>query len=358
MQTAVLIRQAEELLERAVREEREKNFASARRYYLLAAEALLRAAKESKGRVKEVRLRNAEKLLSITDRLPQQEAEGGESKGGRFLLRQKPEVSFRDVAGLEEVKQKIRELIIEPFLHPEKARKWGIKAGGGVLLYGPPGNGKTLLAKAVAGEAGAEFFYVKASDIMSKWVGESERRVAELFSQARACERAVIFIDEIDALLPKRSSGGSTVMQRVVPQFLAEMDGIGSESGNLLLLAATNVPWNLDPAALRPGRFDFRFYVSLPDFEARKRIFELNLQVPKEEGFDFARLAELTSGYSGADIKLICDEAKRAVFMREITSGTESLLLMRDVEEAISRVKPSVDRGLLRRYEEFCHHNI
>lgn len=155
-------------------------------------------------------------------------------------------------------------------MYPEKAKKWKVKTGGGVLLYGPPGTGKTYLAEAVAGELDADFFYVKASDIMSKWVGESEKRVAELFKKARESKKAVIFIDEIDALLPKRTTH-SSVMQRVVPQFLAEMDGIDSRNENILLMAATNVPWNIDPAALRPGRFDFKFYIPLQTLRQGKR---------------------------------------------------------------------------------------
>ena len=162
-----------------------------------------------------------------------------------------------------------------------------------------------------------------------------------------------IFIDEVDALLPKRAGQTSTVMQRVVPQFLAEMDGIDSRNDNILIMAATNMPWNLDSAALRPGRFDFKFYIPLPDFKARRKIFELNLLDVPHEDLDFDLFAELTEGYSGADIKLICDEVKREMFKREIR-GEGDILTSNIVIEVIRKVKPSVDEKLLKKYEEYA----
>lgn len=352
LEPSLLLKRAGEYLEMALQKEREKKYDSAREYYLMAAKALLETAKAAKGNIKEIRIRNAEKLIEKAKSLPKtvKEVESKESKRS-FILSERPKIIFEDVAGLEEVKEKIRDIIITPFLYPEKAKKWKVKTGGGVLLFGPPGTGKTYLAKAVAGELDADFFYVRASDIMSKFVGESEKRVAELFKQARASGKAVVFIDEIDALLPKRSGMKSTVMQRVVPQFLAEMDGIDSRNDNILLMAATNIPWNIDPAALRPGRFDFKFYIPPPDFEARKKIFQLNLDVPSE-CIDFDVLAEKTEGYSGADIKFICDEVKRMMFRREI-EGREELLRTEHVLEVIPSVKPSIDERMLKKYLEF-----
>lgn len=359
-----LLKKAEEYLDLALKKEREKSYDLAREYYLMAAKALLEAAKEAKGKIKEARLKNAEMLIEKARCLPKvtarslnsytsrPEVETPSSTTPSFKLLEKPKVRFADVAGLVDIKEKIKDLIITPFLYPDKAKKWNVKTGGGLLLYGPPGTGKTLIAKAVAGELNADFFYIRASDIMSKWVGESEKRVAELFKAARACERSVIFIDEIDALLPKRTSAHSTVMQRVVPQFLAEMDGIDSRNDNILIIAATNIPWNLDPAALRPGRFDFKLYVPPPDFEARKKIFQLNLNVPTEY-VDFDLLAELTRGYSGADIKLICDEVKRMMFRKEI-EGKEELLRTEHILEILPQIKPSIDEKMLKRYEEFA----
>ena len=171
---------------------------------------------------------------------------------------------FADVAGLEDVKEEIRLRLIYPLAHPEKAQRYGIQSGGGLLLYGPPGTGKTLLARAVAGEIDAAFFTARPSELMSKWVGEAEQNIARLFDEARQCERAIIFLDEVEAMIPARRSSGSTVMQRVVPQILAELQGIRQRSSGLLFMGATNEPWALDPAVLRPGRFDARIYVGLP----------------------------------------------------------------------------------------------
>ena len=348
---SIFLKKADEYIAKAMEKEKEKNYDMAKKYYLMAARTILEAAKKSPKNLRKIRMEKAEKLIKMADSMPSAIKEGEREEKIAQLL-EKPKITFNDVAGLNEVKEKIKDLIITPFLYPETAKKWRVKTGGGVLLYGPPGNGKTLLAKAVAGELEADFFYIKASDIMSKWVGESEKKVASLFQKARECDKAVIFIDEIDALLPKRTGSHSTVMKRVVPQFLAEMDGIDSKNERILLIAATNVPWEIDPAVLRPGRFDFKFYIPLPDFEARKKIFEINLDVPKEEKFNFDLLAEISKGYSGADIKLICDEAKRKMFRMEI-EGKKNILKTEYVVEIIRKIKPSVNEKLMAKYEKF-----
>lgn len=354
MSKSFQLKKAEEYLEKAMEKERDKKFDVAKEYYLMAAKSLLESAKNTNGRIKEIRSKNAEKLIEKSKSLPEAVSEGigdkKEQNEQNFQLSERPDASFDDVAGLREVKEKIKELVITPFLYPEKAKKWKIKTGGSVLLYGPPGTGKTYLAKAVAGEIDADFYYIKSSDIMSKWVGESEKKISELFSKARESDKSVIFIDELDALLPKRGGTSSTVMQRVVPQFLAEMDGIDSKNDNILLVTATNVPWNLDPAALRPGRLDFKFYIPPPDYEARKRILQLNLDVSNEADFDI--LAENTEGYSGADLKLICDEVKRSMFRKEI-EGEADALRTDNVLDVISNIKPSIDEGMLKKYSGY-----
>lgn len=347
---SIFLRKSEEYLKTAMEKERAKNYDSARKYYLMASKSLLESAKKSEGKLKETRARNAEKLIEKAKSLPHavKEKDEEDKPDESLQLSDRPSLTFEDVAGLNEVKEKIKELVITPFLYPEKAKKWKVKTGGGVLLYGPPGTGKTFLAKAVAGELDAAFYYVKASDIMSKWVGESEKKIAELFKKARDSGKAVIFIDEIDALLPKRGGTSSTVMQRVVPQFLAEMDGLDSKNDNILLMTATNIPWNLDPAALRPGRMDFKFYIPPPDYEARKEILRLNLDVPNEVDLD--TLAEKTENYSGADIKLVCDEAKRMMFRKEV-EGEKEILRDEDVVEVLSKIKPSVDEKMVKKYQ-------
>jgi transitional endoplasmic reticulum ATPase len=346
---SIFLRKAEEYISIAIEKEKKKEYTNASHYYLLAAKALFEAAKKSPGELKRRRSEKADRLVKRAGTLPKAIDEKIDTGDEGIQLLQKPNITFNEVAGLNDIKEKIKDLIITPFSHPELAKKWMIRSGGGVLLYGPPGTGKTLIAKAVAGELDADFYYVKASDIMSKWVGESEKKVAQLFSRAREGKKAVIFIDEIDALLPKRTGQSSTVMARVVPQFLAEMDGVDSQNENILLMAATNVPWNLDEAALRPGRFDFKIYVPLPDINARRKILELNLDVPREKNFDLDRIAKDTEGFSGADIRLLCDEAKRMMFRNEI-QGEHTILKTADIIDILPQVTPSVDKRMLERY--------
>ena len=348
----IFLKKADEYISLAIEKEKKKEYDNARNYYLMGAKTLFEVAKKSSDKMKKTRMENADRLIERANSLPKPIKQNEETESKVIKLLEKPNISFKDVAGLNDVKEKIKDLIITPFLYPDVAKKWKVRTGGGVLLYGPPGTGKTLLAKAVAGELDADFFYIKASDIMSKWVGESEKKVADLFMKARDSNKAVIFIDEIDALVPKRTGQSSTVMARVVPQFLAEMDGVDSKNDKIMLMAATNVPWNLDPAVLRPGRFDFKCYIHLPDFEARKKIIELNLDVPMEENFDFDELARLMDGYSGADLRLICDEAKRLMFRHEI-DGLENILGNAHVKGIIEKVRPSVNENMLKKYKEF-----
>ena len=350
---SIFLKKADEYISLAIEKENNKEYGGARNYYLMASKAIFEAAKRSPAELKKRRMEKADRLMKRANNLPKAIREGEKKEEGKIVqMLEKPKITFQEVAGLHNVKEKIKDLIITPFSHPELAKKWKVRTGGGVLLYGPPGTGKTLLAKAVAGELEADFFYIKASDVMSKWVGESEKRVVDLFTKARESSKAVIFIDEIDALLPSRTGQSSTVMARVVPQFLAEMDGVDSKNDKILLMAATNVPWNLDHAVLRPGRFDFKFYIDVPDFEARKKIIEINLDVPMEESFDFDRLAHMVEGYSGADIRLVCDEAKRMMFRREI-DGAESILKTENMVEIIERIKPSINEKMLKKYETF-----
>jgi len=263
-------------------------------------------------------------------------------------------VRFDDVAGLERVKEQIRLRLIYPFTYPEQAERFGIERGGGILLYGPPGTGKTLIARAVAGEVDAAFFSVKPSEVMSKWVGEAEQNVERLFAAARSYPRSVIFIDEVESLVPRRRSSGSTVMQRVVPQILAELEGFEQREGALLFVGATNEPWTLDPAVLRPGRFDDKIYVPLPDGAARRRILELNLRDrPLAPDVDLNALAELLEGYSGADVVNICNKACAIPFIEAVERGVERDVTASDFRQVMAAVKPSVSRKEVRKYEGF-----
>jgi transitional endoplasmic reticulum ATPase len=258
-----------------------------------------------------------------------------------------------DVAGLEEVKAAIRKRVIYPFQHPEVTRKYRKQAGGGVLLYGPPGTGKTMIAKAIASEVDATFFSVKCSDVMSKWVGQAERNVSRLFEAARGRERAVVFLDETEAIVAKRG-GDSTVMNRVIPEFLAQVDGLEGRPGGPLLLGATNRPWDMDDAALRPGRFGELIYVPLPDVVARRQIVAAALKgILLAEQIDVGAIAAQAEGYSGADSVALCEAAKDGPYEREIDSGLPQRLEVADLADAFRRVRPSVSPAQLRRYEKF-----
>jgi len=355
-----LLEQALEHLDSAGREWNGRNYPAARWQYLKSAQCLFQAAGQSEGHLRQVRLEKAEQLLEIARRLPGTaridpkgvpEPIASDSGPRSFLLREPGEVRFDDVAGLEEAKQEIRLRLIYPLEYPEKAARYGIQRGGGVLLYGPPGTGKTLLARAVAGEIQAAFFTAKPSELMSKWVGESEQNVARLFDEARQCERAVIFLDEVEAMIPARRSSGSTVMQRVVPQILAELQGIHGKSGNLLFLGATNEPWAIDPAALRPGRFDAKVFVGLPEQPARRKLLDLYLAGrPLAADVDLDRLAEPLDGYSGADIAEICERSAARVFMESIREGVDRPITWDDIQDVLSRVKPSVRAREVEKY--------
>lgn len=349
---------------------RENHLEDARYHFLAAAELLFKLAKASRDELREVRKRKAQEFLKIardidSGKVPLEEVPQGmptkatttneDGKATDWLVVERPTVKFSGIAGLEEAKQEIRVRMIYPYAYPEEAERYGVEKGGGVLLYGPPGTGKTLLAKAVAAEIDAAFFNIVPSKIMSKWVGQAEKNVERLFDEARKHEKAIIFIDEIESLMPKRSSGRSTVMQRVVPQFLAELEGFEGRDYDLLFIGATNIPWQIDPAALRPGRFDVKIYVGLPNRDARAEIFRLNLGGKFiSDDIDYDRLAALTENYSGADIKEVCNYASRECFLKVVEdSGQPMPISMEDLERAISHVRPSVTPDLLAKLERF-----
>jgi transitional endoplasmic reticulum ATPase len=349
---------AEEFLERAAKAEAENQNVEAKGYYLQAGRHLFQAAEESSGKLKEIRLLNAEKLLqkakSIETVRKASSLAEPETSADSFMLQEKPNVTFDDVAGLDDVKKEIRDKIINPFLYPEEARRFGIKSGGGILLYGPPGTGKTYIAKAVAHEVDGAFFSIKPSDVMNKWVGESEKNIAKLFTEARKQAKSVIFIDEVESLIPKRKDSGSTIMQRVVPQILGEMDGVESNNSTILFIGATNEPWSIDHAALRPGRFDEKIYIPPPDLNARIKMFELNLKVrPLENDIDFKKLAEQTEGYSGADIKQVCLKSALIPFHESIEAGIKRGISMSDLLSVLNVVKPSINPKVVKEYEQF-----
>lgn len=263
---------------------------------------------------------------------------------------------FEDIAGLEEAKKSFREKVIMPFLHPEIYEKFGKKAGGGILLYGLPGTGKTMFAEAAANEIDALFIPIKCSDVKSKWYGESEKKVKNIFAKAKKAEKAIIFFDEFEAIGAKRTDNSDNGNNDLVPQILTEMQGVGSSANKavIIVIAATNKPWAIDSAFMRPGRFDEKIYIPLPDLEARKRLFELQLKkLPISSDLDFDYLAKITDGFNGADIKEVCEKLKMSAINDSLEKGEEQTIGMDDVHRVEGSIKSSVSLEDIERLQEF-----
>ena len=247
-----------------------------------------------------------------------------------------------DVAGMTEVKQRLEAAFLAPMRNPELRRLYGKSLRGGLLLYGPPGCGKTFIARATAGELGAQFMSVSFADIIDMFVGQSERNIHELFSIARRSAPCVLFLDEVDALGQKRSQLRNTPMRSAVNQLLLELDDVSAGNDGVFLLAATNHPWDVDSALRRPGRFDRTLLVLPPDRAAREAVFRFHLRERPVGGVNLARLAELTEGYSGADIAHICETSAEHALLDSVQQGTPRLIAQADLERAVGEVKPSL----------------
>ncbi|GMU23229.1 MAG: hypothetical protein AMXMBFR13_33110 [Phycisphaerae bacterium] len=347
---------------------RKGDFAAARPYLIQAAECMIELAGEAK--TEEARAQHeayARELIDLArdcdraghdgrpGRVKAREGEDGGADASEWIVRDKPTIGFDDIAGLEDVKQEIRLKMIYPFQHPELAQRYGLRAGGGVLLYGPPGTGKTMLAKAIAHEIDATFFLISPAQILSKWVGEAEQNIRKLFEAAKAEPQSVIFVDEIEALVPRRQTDTSSVMQRVVPQILQELEGFDRQAGRcLLFVGATNRPWLLDEAVMRPGRFDSKVYIPLPDAPARYRLLEMYLGGrPLGDDVDLGVLCDRLEGYSGADIRNIADRAAAVPFLEAVGGREPRAVGMADILKVVEQTLPSVHRADLARFEEF-----
>lgn len=358
--------------EKGVKALKEENNAEAKKYLLKAAECLFKLARNNTGSLKEQWEESANniynKALAIeVDGVSHMPSKKGGSPRGRqknmpedttshFVpMTTVPDISFEDVIGLEEVKRYIKMNVIKPFENPEVYQLFRKEAGGGALLYGPPGTGKTMIAKAIANEVGAAFYSIKASDIMSKWVGESEQNVKNLFEAVRSHALTVLFIDEIESITTKRGSHNSSVLDRVVSEFLAQLDGFNEESDNVtMLLAATNVPSKIDEAILRPGRFDRLIYIPLPEFEARKAIIVKMIdRIPVEDDLDLDMIGSITEGFSGADLKGLVETTKSYAIERTLDTGDVSVISNEDFLTAMEGRTPSTTQKLMKEYEKF-----
>lgn len=312
-----------------------------------AALALLQLGRESEALQRYATARNSPDFVPeptlearIEKAKPAQPARLSVVQGGRpenvttLFQPSRERIRFADIAGLDDLKRTVRLQIIEPFLKPSVFARFKKRAGGGVLLYGPPGCGKTMLARAVATECSAEFMSVGISDVLNMWIGESERQLAALFDKARHSRPCVLFFDEIDALAFARSKAQSEHTRQVVNEFLAQLDGFEADNQGVLILAATNMPWDVDSAMKRPGRFSRTVFVPPPDVEARARIIELKLAGIPHEGIDSRAIATTTPHFSGADIDGLVELAKDFVLEEYVSQNTERPIRQQDLERA------------------------
>ncbi|MFP4646330.1 MAG: CDC48 family AAA ATPase [Candidatus Acetothermia bacterium] len=268
----------------------------------------------------------------------------------REILADVPNVSWEDIGGLGDIKRTLKEVVELPLKNPESFRRIGIEAPRGVLLYGPPGTGKTMMAKAVANESDANFITAKGSDLLSKWYGESEQRIARVFSKARQVAPSVVFLDELDALAPQRgaAAGEPHATERIVNQLLSELDGM-EEMRGVVVIGASNRPDIIDSALLRPGRFDELIHVPVPDLEGRRKIFQIHTdQMSLDPGVNLDKLADITKDYTGADIASVCKKAGRLALREDLET---SAVKMEHFIAAIDETSASVTSEARQRYE-------
>jgi len=368
-----LIDHAKQFAIKAYNFDKEKNYSEAIPYYLDAAEALMKAIKfERNPQVARSLKKKAEMYLArskelrelLVKRKERKSTAGSDEEDDKLsgaiadiIITEKPEVTLNDIAGLENAKQTLREAIVLPLMRPDlfsgARRPWK-----GILLFGPPGCGKTLLAKATAAEVEATFFNVSAASIISKWLGESEKLVRTLFTLAREKQPSIIFVDEVDALAGARG-GEHDAMRRVKTELLTSMDGLSSsETDRIVTVGATNIPETVDGAFRR--RFERRIYIPLPDQAAREAIYKFNTRGVELDDVDFEVLAEITEGYSGADIAMVCRDAImtpiRELDMAGAISDTEvtaRAVTQNDFLEAIEGINPSVSEEEVERYDRW-----
>lgn len=273
--------------------------------------------------------------------------------GVRYV--KKPARNFKDILGLEEVKKVLRTNVIYPLQFKELSKEFGIKTNGGILLYGPPGNGKTYLAESVAGEAGIGFLELNPAFLYNEYFGKFEKNISEIFDLARKTAPNILFFDEVESLIPRRENADHSVVKRGVTQLLIEINKLISDvDSQTFLIAATNLPWEIDPAMLRPGRFDLKIYISLPNRDDREALVNNLLQSTTfSNQINACEIAELTEGFSVSDIYFIMRQAAENVFYEAVSSGVKRKITKEDIMVCISRIKPSSNLELIERYKHF-----
>ncbi|MBI1216034.1 MAG: AAA family ATPase [Alphaproteobacteria bacterium] len=289
------------------------------------------------------------RVISNEDKVPVAAAgDGDENDAPPPIEPSRASIRFSDVGGLEEVKKIIHRKIILPFQKPAIFAKFRRKAGGGVLMYGPPGCGKTLLAQATAGECGAKFYNVAISDILDMWLGNSEKKLHAIFEQARRTAPAVLFFDELEGLAGKRQyENSSAAVSKTISQFLSEMDGFAKNNTGVLVIGATNVPWSVDAAFRRPGRFDRVLFIPPPDREARAAIFKIHMEGrPAAGDIDFDALARGSSGFSGADIENVVETACDIAIEESLSGGHEVPVGMAQMKAALKEARQTTGEWL------------
>jgi SpoVK/Ycf46/Vps4 family AAA+-type ATPase len=277
----------------------------------------------------------------LDDKEPYAEPIGGFAPEISSFDVEKPKISFAHVGGMETVKESIRMKIIYPLQNKEMFAAYGKKIGGGVLLYGPPGCGKTLLARGTAGEIRANFLSIGLHDILDMYIGQSEKQLHRIFDEARINTPCVLFFDEVDALAAKRSDMRQSAGRHIINQFLSELDGATGDNDGILILAATNAPWHVDTAFRRPGRFDRIIFVPPPDAKAREAIWKIHLTGKPVDAIDYAKLAASSKGFSGADIAAAVDACIEETLSEAMKTGRPIPLSTAALLKVIKRTKPT-----------------